>query len=268
MRSVDSCFACRLKAELATLLQEFYAFYFPFYLPVFFTQVTSGEERAQGWGICARRISCYVNLSINIMTVIVLKPIPVISQELFITEAAACTKRRCQQQTDVIFIFFNLRLNKTRETCNLRFRLLERAPTREHRHRPQAPYQHHAPRSSCPAVSEPPPYHADAVVHMSCCDQRGERGQHHFFCPAQQPRDGCVDHQRQGEQEPVEQLGLGAAHLADDDFALWEQRWPGEKQRVVSVFVDSLYPFSLWVVFDGGKKQARLQNGACFYYYR
>lgn len=104
---------------------------------------------------------------------------------------------------------------------------------------------------------------------MSRRDQRGERGQHRFFCPAQQPRDGCVDHQRQGEEEPVEQLGPGAAHLADDDFALREQRWPGEKswvsRRAVGMFLDSLHPFSLRVAFDRGKKQARLQNGACFY---
>lgn len=154
----------------------------------------------------------------------------------------------------LFLFFFKFRLNKTQETCNLRFRLLVRAPAQEHRHHPQALYQRHARCSSCPVVLELPSYHADAVVHMSCRDQRGERGQHHFFCPAQQPGDGCVDHQRQGEQEPVEQLGSGAAHLADDDFALWEQRWPGEKQRVVSVFLDSLHPFSLWVAFDGGQK--------------
>lgn len=63
-------------------------------------------------------------------------------------------------------------------------------------------------------------------------DQGGEHGEHHFFRPAQQPGDGCVDHQCQREEEPVEELRPGAAHLADDHLALSEQKAPGEKRWV------------------------------------
>lgn len=82
------------------------------------------------------------------------------------------------------------------------------------------------------AASEVPTHHADPIVHVGYRDQRGEHGEHRFFHPVQQPRGGCVDHQCQREEEPVEELWLGAAHLADDHLALLEQNAPGEKRWV------------------------------------
>lgn len=80
------------------------------------------------------------------------------------------------------------------------------------------------------AAPEAPTHHADPVVHVGSREQGGERGEHRFFHPAQQPRGGRVDHQRQREEEPVEELWLGAAHLADDHLALLEQKAPGERR--------------------------------------
>lgn len=82
------------------------------------------------------------------------------------------------------------------------------------------------------ATLKAPTHHADPVVHVGGRDQRSEHSKHRFFHPAQQPGDGCVDHQRQREEEPVEKLWPGAAHLADDHLALSEQKALGEKRWV------------------------------------
>lgn len=80
------------------------------------------------------------------------------------------------------------------------------------------------------AVPRPRAHHADAVVHVGSREQGGEHAESRLLHAAQQARDGGVHHQRQREQEPVEQLRPRAAHLADDHLALWEQKGPGEKR--------------------------------------
>lgn len=108
--------------------------------------------------------------------------------------------------------------------------------------------------SSPMAALEGPTHHADPIVQVGGCDQGRERGQHRFFCPAQQPRDGRVDHKCQREEEPVEKLWPGAAHLADDHLALLEQKAPGEKHRVSPGISTKGHPCSLQVAFRRGKQ--------------
>ncbi|GAB0182494.1 ethanolaminephosphotransferase 1-like [Grus japonensis] len=92
-------------------------------------------------------------------------------------------------------------------------------------------------------------------------DQRGEHGQHRFFRPAQQPGDGCVDHQCQREEEPVEKLRPGAAHLADDHLALSKQKAPGETCWVSLEVQAKVRLFSLCVAFDEGKTRLEFKMG-------
>lgn len=126
-----------------------------------------------------------------------------------------------------LFLKTKIRLNKTvhrkKPRHNWTFRLPDTAPTRGCRNHSQSPSSSPSPVS----FSEAPTHHADPEVHMGGCDQGGEDGEHRFLRPAQQPGDGCVDHQRQREEEPVETLRPGAAHLADDHLALWEQKGTG-----------------------------------------
>lgn len=109
-------------------------------------------------------------------------------------------------------------------------------------------------RSSPRAALEGPTHHADPIVQVGGRDQGCERGQRRFFHPAQQPRDGRVDHQCQWEEEPVEKLRPGAAHLADDHLALLEQKAPGEKHRISPGIGAKGHPCSLQVAFMRGKQ--------------
>lgn len=79
-------------------------------------------------------------------------------------------------------------------------------------------------------LAEAGAHHADPEVQVGSRDQRGEGAQSRLLHAAQQARDGGAHHQRQREQEPVQQLRPRAAHLADDHLALWEQKAPGEKR--------------------------------------
>lgn len=97
---------------------------------------------------------------------------------------------------------------------------------------------------------------------MGSRDQGGEDAKSRFFHAAQEPGDGRVHHQRQREQEPVEQLRPRAAHLADDHLALWEQKGMGDKLGQPQGSQEKVLQFSpRFALGEGGETGLRFKMG-------